>query len=212
MTERAIQNAIWNDRGRQSAIMCPNYTPAEWWECDVWMVTKAGYSVEFEIKVSLADFKADRAKARNFYEDRDKPGADRWKETTRKKHDMLAARDRRAPSRFYYVTPSKLELPLELIPEWAGHITAEPGFYIDGAEKKQPSGAVRFDELKAAPKLHTQKVNEKIIDHCRSVFFYRYWQIRTQLREQKILTESPEGAESPHISGDLLDIPRVHDT
>jgi outer membrane autotransporter protein len=40
----------------------PNYTPKNWFECDVMAVTKAGYLEEYEIKLSASDFKADSKK------------------------------------------------------------------------------------------------------------------------------------------------------
>lgn len=205
MTEFQIQNGLWHDRGRQSLLVCPNYTPADWWECDLWLVTKAGYAVEFEIKVSVEDFKADAKKAKHFYEDRGKEGAtyaDRWKATLRQKHDLLATRDVRCPTRFYYVTPHDSGITLEMIPEWAGFITAECGYFIDWKGHRVPSSRIQFTEVRPAPKLHKTPVKDSTLQHCRSVFFYRYWNLRVTRKSEKILTEQPESAESPQLTGD----------
>lgn len=192
MTERIIQNAIWQHSGQQHTLMCPNYTPAGWWECDVWGVTRAGYSVEFEIKLSLRDFKVDKQKQRTFYDRKNDPVPfeDRWTPTERRKHDMLDARDPKCPNRFIYVCPDGL-LKAEDVPQWAGLMTYNPKRY-------------RLSTEKDAPRLHAAKVPEETIEHCRGVFFYRYWNLRMRLK-QKILTESPEGAQSPQITGGLSD-------
>lgn len=203
MTERKIQNAIWSNRGRQSALMCPNYTPAGWWECDVWATTKAGYGVEFEIKVSLSDFRADTKKESGNKWVRDQTASSGWRQNgNEKKHDLLACHDERGPSRFFYVVPLELGLKPEDMPTWAGLITAEPHFYWDG-KMKRDSGTLYLRQEKEAPKLHGKKVDVKIIEHCRSVFFWRYWNLRTRPKYDKILTEGAEGAESPQITGDL---------
>jgi len=61
ITARDIQRALILPRYRQSTVM-PNYTPRGWWECDVFELTKAEMFVEYEIKLSRADFRADRNK------------------------------------------------------------------------------------------------------------------------------------------------------
>jgi len=62
MTSKQIQHALFDQFGNASKLMIPNYTPAHWFECDLIRVTKAGYLEEFEIKISVADFKADAKK------------------------------------------------------------------------------------------------------------------------------------------------------
>lgn len=44
MNERAIQLAILSEIRTSIVCAAPNYTPAKWWECDLWAVTKAGYA------------------------------------------------------------------------------------------------------------------------------------------------------------------------
>lgn len=194
MTAKSIQTALYLDRNKGARLICPNYTPADWFECDVFMVTKANLAVEYEIKISLADFRADATKVRDFYERRTDPAAnhaERWRPTPRNKHDMLAARDPRGPSRFYYVFPAELNMSPEQMPEWAGMLTVRPiGHHRWGI----------VTERKPAPQLHRRKVDEKITAHCQGVFYWRYWNLRMALKP-KSLTESQEGAESPQITG-----------
>lgn len=204
MNEARIQNAIWSDRGRQAMLVCPNYTPAGWWECDMWLVTKNGYAVEFEIKVSLQDLKADAQKASSNKWVRDTTDATGWRQNGNEcKHDLLAARDKRGPSRFFYVVPETLGVTAGDVPEWAGLIQART---IEGYR------ALQLWEERPAPKLHTTMVDPKIIEHCRSVFYWRYWNIRGRSSSEKFLTERPESAESGQITGDLPEILQAQDT
>ncbi len=196
MNEPKIQNALWLDRGRAHALVCPNYTPSGWFECDMWMVTKAGYATEFEIKLSAKDFKIDGQKAQRFYPNSSNyelSHAERWKSEDHRKHDLLAAHDPRGPSRFFFVVSPEVGLTADNAPAWAGVILAEMVETWNGAKR------LVLRELKAAPKLHGTKVNPKIIDHCRGVFFYRYWNIRTREKAEKWLTDSLPKAE------DLID-------
>lgn len=187
MNEKAIQDSLFVDRGARSLVMCPNYTPAQWWECDVWQVTDAGLGVEYEIKLSMADFRKDESKAKQFYENRDKEGAtfgERWVGTQRKKHDLLTERSTHGPSRFYYVVPDTLGVSLGMVPEWAGLMVCT---HIRG------TSYVRIRPAKEAPKLHRQKVADKIIEACQRVFYYRYW----YLRQKRKVDLSPA-----HVAGD----------
>ena len=56
-----IQKTLMRERFRRSFVL-PNYTPHAWWESDVFEITAAGYFVEYEVKISVSDFKADAKK------------------------------------------------------------------------------------------------------------------------------------------------------
>lgn len=162
MKEQTIQNVLYDWLLRKGTkLVCPNYTPESWWECDLWAMTEAGFSTEFEIKLTRADFRKDAAKIEKL----------NWKErragkTPELKHAKLQLADARGPSRFFYVTPKDLLKP-EDIPEWAGHI-----------EIVAHRGRLKPGVTKPAPVLHRERVPQKIIDHCKSVFYYRYWSLR----------------------------------
>ena len=134
---------------------CPNYTPMNWWECDVWLVSKAGYVTEYEIKVSAADFRADRNKDRRVVK------SGEWQDVN--KHHEIGSDV--GPSRFYYVVPKALaELQAE-IPEWAGFAVLR--------SDDDPRWGIRV--LKDAPKLHTKKVRKREIELAKRRMWYRYW-------------------------------------
>lgn len=184
MTAKQIQHALYAQFGQQSQMMIPNYTPRHWFEADMIRITKSGFMDEFEIKVSVSDFKADALKGSSEYELR------RWQHLTpeqlasrgldtRTKHERLAAGDTRGPCRFWFAVPEELLTKLE-IPEWAGVVTFRPWGKI--ARMNGPHGAGRF---KQAPKRHRERAEASILEHARSVFYYRYWNIRQGQEEVK---------------------------
>jgi len=158
---RICTNAILEDKYRRS-LCCPRCIPAFWTECDVLQVTKAGYWVEYEIKVSRADFKADARKqvTAGRYSSRHR--------TAPLKHDLLRTGSTRGPNRFYYVTPLGLITPEEL-PEFAGLIEVN----IDWDKRRRwphPREVVK------APRLHTEKLDKKEVDRMMVGFYHRYMQ------------------------------------
>ena len=184
MNERTIQNALFERLSlRGYSLACPNYTPAGWWECDLFGVTKAGLAVEYEIKLTRADFKADAGKSREATRVYSHGGGVEPIPAA-KKHDRLALADPLGPSRFYYVVPAGMVAPDE-VPEWAGLI------YV-GEHKRFSTVAARltFYDEKPAPRLHRDKVSGKVLDHCRSVFYYRFWNLRRGIKD-----DAPEAIE-----------------
>jgi hypothetical protein len=144
-------------RSRRSFVM-PNFTPCGWFECDLWEVTKPGYGVEYEVKVSRGDFFADASKQCWVRVD--------GKRQPRVKHYDLRDRLPHAPSRFYFVVPAGL-VRLDEIPEWAGLIE------IDRTDR----GHVSERLAKAAPKLHGKKVDPSVIERAKVNAYYRYIQV-----------------------------------
>lgn len=117
LTEKIVADLLMRDRFAKN-VCIPCYTPEAWWENDVLMITEAGYWVEFEIKLTLADFKVDAQKERQVM-----PWP--WNEPKKfeNKHDLLANSDR-GPAQFYYVAPAGV-IPVALLPAWAGLIEIE---------------------------------------------------------------------------------------
>jgi hypothetical protein len=157
MTERTIQNALFDDLNRKGyQLACPNYTPFRWHESDLFAVTRAGMGVEFEIKISRSDFKADASK---LY-----------------KHERMANADPVGPSRFFYVVPDGL-ITVEEVPAWAGLI------YVRVWTSDYHASRIVFHEIKKAPKRHRYAVPQKVIDHMRGVFYWRFWNLRRGMAE-----------------------------
>jgi hypothetical protein len=93
MNERLIQNLIFRDcDSRRHRFMTPN-TTLFGWESDMIAATKAGLLIEYEVKISRGDFRADLKKFRH-----------RWLDAGTVKHNI----GDRGPSYFYYVVPRDL--------------------------------------------------------------------------------------------------------
>lgn len=183
MNEFDLQNAFWRWESGPYSIVCPNYTPNKWHECDIFAVTKAGYMVEIEIKVTKADFKADAAKCeRETYEHRRAlitGGVDARKT----KHSRIESRDTSGPSRFYYLLPDGVVDDAD-VPAWAGIMRARVSNY---------DGRLSISTTRKAPKLHASKVGEDVLKHCQGVFYWRFWNERKRKRGGKIEEVKNEG-------------------
>lgn len=119
------------------------------WESDVLKITKSGYAYEFEIKISRGDYKNDF-------------------KHKKKKHLLLENKENKAkmPNYFYYVVPEGL-ITEDEVPEYAGLI------YVHASIIGNSRVYYQFQEIKKAPKLHSDKIDEnnlKLIDK----FYYNY--------------------------------------
>ena len=159
MTARDIQHCLIKSRYRQSFCV-PNYTPKDWFECDVMEITKAGYIREYEIKISRADFLADRNKFKRTVAE------DGIHCVDLNKHDLLAARSPRCPKQFYYVFPAGL-MALDEVPEWAGVIVMQE---LDDRYGKR----IHEGTLRQAPTLNNQPPKPEIRAHAETVFYWRF--------------------------------------
>lgn len=167
VTEHQIQTAIYWDRC-SAAMVAPNYTPHGWYECDVWVLTKASYGYEFEIKTSVADFRAD-AKKEGGVSYRYRTGTVVHRSKGGTKHTHLEYRDPVGPSRFWFVVPADM-VALTDVPNWAGLIYAHA----------RPYNRVRLTVVRDAPRLHRVKVSDRVRRHAASVFYHRYWNLRNK--------------------------------
>lgn len=165
MNERLIARTLMRDFLASKKMM--NFTPIGWWECDVFELTKAGYYREYEIKISRGDFFSDKTKEREFYP----RGGVSWDPVTKSypprtkesKHELLAARDPRAPVQFWYVMPEGL-ITLDELPTWAGLIEV---IKCHG-DRWWPK------EKKTAPRLHKTKCDLRVVAQLHETCYYRY--------------------------------------
>jgi hypothetical protein len=149
LTERRIQHAIYRWRRSSSQIVMPNFTPHGWAECDVWAVTKAGYTHEFEIKLTRSDFLADSRKV--------------GKHVRLRKCRSLTY----LPVCFWYVFAAKAwkRIAESEVPEYAGIIVAS------SADDRRIALATE----RKAPRLHSNKTEERVIQQAHTSCYYRYW-------------------------------------
>jgi len=164
MNETEIQIALHGEYLSACDMCLPNYTPSGWWECDFFHLTKAGYMIEHEIKVSRSDFFADAKKSKF-------TGINRSKEFPKGredfKHQFLSQGHEHGPREFWFVVPDGL-ISLDEIPDFAG---------LKTARKVEMSGNsyVATKVVKKAPFLHKEKAPQHIREHALSVCYYRYW-------------------------------------
>lgn len=171
----------------------PNFTPRNWWECDVFEITAAGYFVEYEIKISRSDFFADAGKTRADWPDGEgipyDPVTKTWPQPpTSRKHDLLAQGCSRGPSKFYFMTPENL-VGINEVPSWAGLIYC----------KLVRDRYIQFDEVRKEPRLHKEKADAK---HREGVYRACYSRLHSSIGHkmpvcsmEAVPYEGPEGAD-----------------
>ena len=163
LTEGLIQSRLYWKFLSGSEIQAPNYTPRDWWECDLWRVTKSGYSYEYEIKLSVSDFRADKKKSRRIIEN--------GRYFDQAKHEILSSKNDRGPSYFYFVLPDGIVEDSE-VPEWAGIIRVGGNLH-------------RHEITRNAPVRHRIKAKQETIDHARQCMSYRYWDLKNKIIREK---------------------------
>lgn len=193
MTARDIQRALIVERYSRSFVL-PNYTPKGWWECDVFEITKAGYFVEWEIKLSRSDFLADQKKRRMGW---------RYREDLKRgemcelgaKHAKLKEADQAGPSRFWFVLPVGI-VTLSEVPDFAGVMRA-----IRFSRDHAPPFRVRFEIERDAPRLHGLKCDQTVRDHAEGVCYWRFtrmfcWGVEAADSGQHSPSRAPAGEAS----------------
>lgn len=153
MGECDIQRTLFWKHRSAATIMLPNYTPNGWYESDLYVVTNAGYAVEYEIKTSLSDFRADFRK--------------------RDKHRRLASEHRSScrPARFFYACPAMV-ISLRDVPSYAGLV------YFNWVQEHYVTASPAKTVIKNAPRLSGEKVSRETIAAMRRSSYYRFWNER----------------------------------
>ncbi|MCR9295433.1 MAG: hypothetical protein NXI32_22170 [bacterium] len=122
MNAKEITSKLLGGLFHHRHVVIPNvFILGSRWESDVVRITPAGFWIEYEIKISVADF-------RNDFQKTLKPS---YAKNNQTKHDFLSSGDEYSrrwsshavprPRQFYFVAPENL-LPLREIPEHAGLI------------------------------------------------------------------------------------------
>ena len=167
LTEARIQDAIWGQFSTRSELIIPNFRAPNWHECDVFQVAKSLYWVEFEIKISVSDFRADFNKEA--------------KHATLKAGDSLLG-----PRRFWYVMPTDIAEKVKAdIPAYAGLMIA-----------KDIDGYVRLRVVKKAPTLKSAKLTAEYVVRRYETFMWRYWTLRGDFRRLVKRYTDEKGEES----------------
>ena len=195
VTETTIQNALYHFlRQRGVWPILPNIDCVTGYEADILTITKSGYAHEYEIKLTLSDFRADLKKRHKhasfsgefktvpnpFYKSQ---FPDRYPETIDVLKDSVAStawailsdqcHPGRKPKRFWYVVHG-FDVPTADIPSYAGLMKYIPKAHWSCA----------FDVVKKAPDLDAKPANEQHIRHAAENMLFRYWALRTKERQE----------------------------
>lgn len=168
------------------------------WESDFLIITKAGYVVEFEVKISKADFQADKKKVQKHSILEMGKFTRSWKSYSHK--DPETQRDvykdyfeekewKNRPHRFYYVVPSGMLASSE-VPKYAGLMCVNENGTIE--------------KVKEAPFIHKEPLElSKILANK---FFYYFEKARAECAKYQYMYEKvnaflkENGIEVPYIN------------
>lgn len=158
-TETDLQKTFYRYTWQRYELVAPNlYLNGNSNEMDIFAARKSGYVDEIEIKLTLADFKADFKKIASKYVPG--PPYQRFEEF---KHDLLKKGELDC-NYFSFLMPKDLADKCE-IPEYAGLYV----YYID--RLKRPC----ISEVKRAPLMHKRKITTEQKYKVVRKMAYRYW-------------------------------------
>jgi hypothetical protein len=182
-SEKTIQalliNFAMNHAGHKMAL--PNPTPTGAvnvlkWEADLLTINASGYSHEYEIKLSKADYMRDRRK-----EEKHTCLLSSYETYCRNKNWI----ENQNQNYFYYVT-YQFEIDP---PAWAGWVYVEEKKYHDQSR-------LRMEIKHKAPKLHAGKMGERQIEHIAHLLSYRLENAYRRLYPYFLYDEAPYITES----------------
>lgn len=152
LTANQAIHSVWAEWSKTCQIAAPNgyfYM----WESDLLMISKTGFTTEYEIKLSVQDFKRDASKEGN------------WVQGVQlSKYESLVKG--LGPNRFFYVFPKGM-IDREQVPEWAGIIEISEYHYSDSINWHKAS-IVRNPAW-----LHKEKVSEKLLQKISTCLYYK---------------------------------------
>jgi len=185
VTEKQIQNDLYYYLYHHGMkLIFPNMDVITGYEADIIALTGRNYASEYEIKISLADFRADRKKVfkhaslaqdvrkHKYPYDCDKD-RELWVKLDAPDDPYQALRyvclPDRIPKHFWYVIHG-FDVPAGELPDYAGLMRYE-------ADSRQVYG-LKFKVVRKAPQLKARPVDEKTVQHATTNMLYRYWTIR----------------------------------
>lgn len=154
ITANQAIHSVWSEWAKSCQIAAPNgyfYT----WESDLLMISKTGFATEYEVKLSVQDFKRDVDKKGN------------WKNGVQISKYASLYRGL-GPNRFFYVFPNGLIHP-DQVPEWAGIIEIISYRYGEKDQYEYISPSITRQ-----PKwLHKNKVDQSLIQKVQTCLYYK---------------------------------------
>jgi hypothetical protein len=173
MTAYEIINAFCDNTIITANKVFPNVFIGSF-EADIMELTKAGYAVEYEVKISRSDFRNDAKKQRAYAT-----------QPPKSKYDIL--QEGKRVNRFYYIVPEGLIAETE-IPEFAGLIYARKGVigYYSNKLGFYDKEKVFFTTVKVAPLLTKEKLADSRLQKCLESTYYRFHKYRRKWKSGEI--------------------------
>lgn len=163
LSESIIARSLWLKWGMGANCAAPNIKLYPF-ESDLLVLRNTGYVIEYEIKLSVSDFRADSKKSHRVLTGTEHNGTfikELYGTVTR--HDWL--RMGAGPNRFYYVVSDSIMDKLD-VPDWAGVIGCWP------TRSKDRCGVA----IRKSPKLlHRKKAGDQVQKKILQSLYYRYW-------------------------------------
>jgi hypothetical protein len=137
-------------------------------EADIIELTKSGYAIEYEVKITRADFRND-VKKQDFY----------GTYPPKSKYEIL--KEAKRVTRFYYIVPEGLIAETD-VPEFAGLIYARKGVsgYCSLEKGNYTKERIFFRIVKIAPLLTKEKLSDCRLQKCLESTYYRFHKFRKQ--------------------------------
>ena len=139
---------VKNIRSLRNNFVFPNIYLGNF-ECDILEITKSMYAYEYEVKISVSDFKADKKKKGKF--------------------------DNPRTNYFYYIVPKDL-ISVDMLPDYAGLIYCETitsGYYTK-ERGHYDIEKLYFSIIKNAPKIKKEKINDNTFRYLLQKVYYRF--------------------------------------
>lgn len=178
ITEKGIQGALRRSIMNSQQMICPNFSMPDWWECDLFSITKKGMVQEHEIKMTRKDFLKDAKKYKEINCEWVKGVG--WEGEHVTKHELLAKGSEDGPSRFWFVCPKGIIKESET-PKWAGLK------YPYWQTRRDGSLILCIEKIKTAPLLHRGQVTQDVRDKVGQIFYFRYWD---KIKEIESITQT----------------------
>jgi hypothetical protein len=177
MTEKEIVNGFCDMvmKRRAANKIIPNVFIGNY-EADIFEITKAGYTSEYEVKISKADFKSDANKNNGYYSNAETG----FKHKINYKKDELARGDR--VNYFYYIVPEGL-INKEDLPNYAGLIYVKKitTTYYTHSKGYYDKELLVYNIIVSAPKLSNEKINQNQFLKCMESCYYRFHAFRNKI-------------------------------
>lgn len=168
MNANQIQNALYHEYCKSSKLIVPNVYVYHKYESDLLRVTKAMYTIEYEIKLTKSDFCADFRKSHNTIVGIKNRRMVYDKQT---KHDYYLSG--KGPNEFYYVFPQGL-IDLQNVPDWCGVIEVKEYDYFGQTR-------LSLHKVQHPHRLHKDVINTHHLNHLYESTYYRYWSLKSSI-------------------------------